>query len=177
MRIFLPTLLIITNLFSQNYGLPKNFNIATSQLEYEEVVILDSNDSKDVLFDELKKWIATVYEDYDSVVKLDDKESGNIVVKGNIPFKVGAYGKIKINGSYEVFIYHILEIQVKDGRYKYRLSASYISNIYGYKNYFNELKRQNHSRYSWIKFSDEELQSLLTSMKNFVANETNKEDW
>jgi len=108
---------------------------------------------------------------------LQDKEAGNIIVKGVIPFKFNFFGG-------EAFIEHILDIRVKDGRYKYKLSSNHIYtlNTINQPNrkmdyYFYKLKSQNHMRHKWIKTSDEKLKLLVMEMKNFVSVELIEEDW
>ena len=103
--------------------------------------------------------------------QLNDKEGGNIIVRGISSFTV-------MFGLVEVWVPHTLDIKVKDGRYKYTLVSDHNINSESplQKHYFVKLKKQNKN---WIIKSDESLQSLIMMMKNYVKNDTvtDEEDW
>jgi len=163
-------LFLFTTVLFGGKNLPENFNDETSELRYEEVVQVDSKDSKKILFDKLQRFIVMTYNSSNDVIQLNDKESGNIIVKGNSIF-------LTMGGFLEVWVPHTLDIRVKDGRYKYTLSSTH--NINSKKPsvdyYYSKLKKMNKG---WIIKSDESLQSLIIEMKNFVKNDSvNEEDW
>jgi hypothetical protein len=165
-------ILFLTILFPQNSKkqLPKNFNIETSELRYEQVVSIDSEHPKNVLYDKLQRFVVHNYNSSNDVVQLNDKEGGNIIVRGNSSFTVMM--------GLKVWVPHTLDIKVKDGRYKYTLVSNYNINSKSplQKHYFVKLKKQNKN---WIIKSDESLQSLIMRMKNYVKNDTvtDEEDW
>jgi hypothetical protein len=69
--------------------------------------------TKNDLYNRAKRWVSKQYNSPKDAVQVDDKEAGEILIKG--VFSVDYYTRSPI-------IYHTLSISVKDGRYKYYLT-------------------------------------------------------
>jgi hypothetical protein len=67
------------------------------------------------LYSRAKLWIANAYHSAKAVIDLDDKEGGRLVVKGTFTLSAGLMGSPQ---TYR----HQLPIEVKDGRFRYRLT-------------------------------------------------------
>ncbi len=92
-------------------------------LIFEQVIQVDGVE-KNILYDRIKKWIAISYVDANTVIKLDDKEIGELVVKGSIKYSRDKF----INACATGYIDYTLQISVKDNKYKYQISQiSHIS--------------------------------------------------
>jgi hypothetical protein len=82
-----------------------------------------SNNTRKDIFNNVKEWIAKNFGDYNRVVKLQDSESGKIVMKGKLPPRHDMDTK-KTNVD-KMIIYYLntqteftLTIEVKEGRYR-----------------------------------------------------------
>ena len=91
------------------------------EIVYSEVVKVDSAKSSE-LFVRAHEWFANTFKSAKAVIQLDDKEAGKIVGKGVFD--------VSDNNNHNSLIYvpwigtvdFTVEIQTKDGRYKYVLS-------------------------------------------------------
>ena len=93
---------------------------------YTKTVALDSSFNKNLLFLNAKKWFANYYKSANAVIQLDDKENGVIIGKGNFDANYTPSALFGLN--YTVTVRHVVEINVKDGKYKYEIrdfSGSY----------------------------------------------------
>jgi hypothetical protein len=104
--------------FSQTNVFPIDAN---GEIVYSGIVNVDSINSKE-LYVRAHTWFANTFKSAQSVIQLDDKDAGKIIGKGFIqvvtPFKAGIEGTIGFVGN----VYFTLDIQTKDGKYKYVLS-------------------------------------------------------
>lgn len=91
-----------------------------NNLSYQ-IIIEDSSQSKDQLYQKSKMFFTLKYGDGESVIQIDDKEGGLIVGKGYTPIFTDAK------------MWHLLRIDIKEGRV--RITYSYINyykrDIYG----------------------------------------------
>lgn len=89
---------------------------STGKISYQ---IIDTvpNTSKDILFSKALEWIATNFKDANTVIKLQDKEAGKIIVKGLSEEKTvtRVFGKNIDAPYYQNFS---LNFSVKDNRYR-----------------------------------------------------------
>lgn len=74
------------------------------------------------IYNRAKRWVAQNYRSSKDVIQLDNKEAGEIMVKGYayIDFTQPLYSNTWRS-------YHILLIQVKDGKYKYEMTIPSIT--------------------------------------------------
>lgn len=103
---------------SQAVTLPLN---EAGEIEYSEVVQV-SDVAANELFVRAKEWIALTFNSANHVIQMDDKEAGKLIGKGRSEiFTSHPYSENRIV-SYGHIDYTI-EIQTKEGRYKYVISG------------------------------------------------------
>jgi hypothetical protein len=107
--------LIETPIYSQDiFPIDKE----TGEIVYSGVVNVDSTNSKE-LYVRAHEWFANTFKSAKDVIQLDDKEAGKIVGKGfydaGIPKSYGGIIHSPLIGS----VNFTVEIQTKDGKYKY----------------------------------------------------------
>lgn len=93
----------------QAQSFPKN---SAGDIEYTGVVTTEGY-SKNDLYVQIRAWITKNFKDGNEVIQMDDKEDGRIIAKGIS--KLDRY-------QYFGWINYTIDIQVKDGRYKYTIS-------------------------------------------------------
>ena len=147
----------------------ENYNNSTGEFFYENVIQVEGeNNSSDFIYDKLHKWIVFNYVSSNDVIQLEDKENKILIVKGN--FVTNLFGK---EGWYS----HTLELNVKDGRYKYSLTVHSYKSIGTGKMYFNS----NSMGFKNKIFTDvgTKVNSTISNMINFVEIEKIKQtdDW
>lgn len=87
---------------------------ATGKIFYKGVVNVDSV-SKQELYLRAREWFVNSFKQSNSVIQMDDKESGTIIGKGNTSIYLNT-----MFGSMDVgFIRFTVSVYVKDGKYKY----------------------------------------------------------
>ncbi len=70
---------------------------------------------QDEIYSKVKTWISSNFRSSKSVIDLDDKEGGKIIIKGNIDVGVVKDVMTSFDGGYYNFVMTIL---MKDGKYK-----------------------------------------------------------
>ena len=83
---------------------------------YEEVVLLDSTYTKDLLYKNAKTYVANASKNASDVI-LDEKEEGKIISKGFYSIKDRVPSGMS---DYKWNVYYNTEISFKDGKYRYR---------------------------------------------------------
>jgi hypothetical protein len=116
------------DLFSQENIVPidtvKSFSRAnifpidkeTGKITYSEIIKVDSINSQE-LYLRAKVWFVHSFVSAKNVIQLDDKESGKIIGKGLFDVKSSIVKSQNVG-----YVEFTIEIQVKDGRYKYTFS-------------------------------------------------------
>jgi len=91
--------------------------LVDGKITYTDVVKVDSV-SKDELYNRAKRWFVDNYNSSKDVIQLDDKENGEIIAKGFFEefWQVTAYSGMNVN------VWQKIQIQIKDGRYKYEIT-------------------------------------------------------
>jgi hypothetical protein len=85
-------------------------------------IIQDIDDTKDEIYIKVKNYLTRAYNNAQSVIQTDDKESGTIICKGYFS-KVYQYtANLIVPVSYST--YHILRIDIKDGRVRVICSSN-----------------------------------------------------
>lgn len=116
------SLLVLTspNIFSQEEGCNLPFN-KNNKVEFQEVVSADSI-SKENLFDYILEWCATSYNNSTNVIRVNDRDVGKIILKGEEPTSYLLKGRgIKKGVLVKVRMSYTLIIDVKKNRYRYTL--------------------------------------------------------
>lgn len=108
-------------------------DIDSLAFNFSEVVKTDSLTAKE-LFSNAKLFIARAFKSAKAVTQLEDPESNTLVVKGIlvVPLKKLPYG-FSYMESFTTPL--ILEIQAKDGRYKYTMNEFYVKDNAVYEGY------------------------------------------
>ncbi len=109
--------LCFTNIKSQDF--PKNAN---GEIEFTEVI--ETNLSKTKLYSNAQEWIAKTFGDYKSVIQFEDNENGKLIIKGNS--NVNYIGRTEFMQTKEMISY-TLTIEVKEGKYRYKLDNVFIT--------------------------------------------------
>jgi hypothetical protein len=115
-KVMLLTIVSLMVFSIDNYGqdAPKfPIDEQSGKIVYTEVVNIDST-SRSELYLRAKTWFVHNFNSANNVIQLDDKESGKLI--GNALFDVRLSLMSKQNAG---FVRFLVEIQVKDGRYKY----------------------------------------------------------
>lgn len=130
--------------------------------------VVNANGTAKELHKKAQTWLVNAYVDAKSVIQVDDKEDGKIIVKGVFNIVHATQGRD---------VYHTLTIDLKDGRYRYTINHIIIDWItdgrktnledftsgVGVKKLFNKI--------------DQEARSLILSLNNKMAENSNTDDW
>lgn len=110
MRKILFLLVLTLNLFA--YG---------QEIQFEDVVKIDSTVSKEELYNRARSWLAKTYKSEKDVMSIEDRSSGEISGNGAIKYNPQSlfFGVDCARG----FISYKINIYVKEGRYKYKLHS------------------------------------------------------
>lgn len=91
--------------------------VATAQeaknLSFTQVIKVE-NKSKSDIYSGLRAWVAKYYRSAQSVIQMDDRESGVIIVKALFPYN---FGKM-MYAAYEGKVDYTLKLQARDGRFR-----------------------------------------------------------
>ena len=85
------------------------------KITYSEIIKVDSVNSQQ-LYLRAKIWFVHSFVSAKNVIQLDDKEAGKLIGKGVFDVNTSILPKAKTNAG---FVEFTVDIQVKDGRYKY----------------------------------------------------------
>jgi len=126
------------------------------EVVYTEIVKSDSTNYKE-LYVRAHVWFANTFNSAQNVVQLDDKDAGHIIGKGVFEFDETVM---------VVWVNFTIEIQTKDGKYKYTLSN------FLYKGY----------RLEEITFDPSDIQKINLKILNIIdglkkSMQTNTNNW
>jgi len=187
-----------------------NWNSDFERFEYTSVVSEGlSNLKKDELYYRLVRWATLAFPSVKNVVELQDKSSGNIIIKAYLSnqniskteFDVGRRKKDSYDQLTKFQFPFILDVKIKDGKYKYELiiskfiievkllgsskSSSLVSSGVGeptpitnmQHNYVYSTKYSGFQPKNMYELVDEKANELLLNMNIFVLSESLEEDW
>jgi hypothetical protein len=107
---------------SQNVILPVKDGAV--QFEYiEEIEPKNKGCSAEQLFLKARSWVAVIFKDAQSVIQLDDKESGRII--GKYVSQIGFISDA--SRIYNLYANYTMQIDVKECRYRYLITNIYLS--------------------------------------------------
>lgn len=161
-------LILITfsiNSFSQD-KLLDILPLENGNVVYTEVVKVDSINKKE-LYNRAKKWVVLKYKSANDVIQLDEKEDGIIIGKGNFTIK---YYKRKPT------IEHTLQIETKDGRYKYTVSSFIYSDVQNDRFTVENFPKSWFGEKKLYQALDEKVKSIIADLKKSMEMDL-KEDW
>ena len=133
---------------------------------YTEVVKVDSLNKKE-LYNRVKKWVVLKYKSANDVIQLDDKEDGIIIGKGN--FGIKYYSR-------KPTIEHTLQIETKDGRYKYTISSFIYSDVQNDTFTVDKFPKSWAGKKKLYRTIDEKVKSIIADLKKSMETEL-KDDW
>ncbi|PWG82674.1 DUF4468 domain-containing protein [Pararcticibacter amylolyticus] len=105
---FLPLVALSQRSDSSKNSVP----LKDGDIQYERIYDLDSTIKKDELYSRAIRWMAKIFIDSKEVIRIADKENGNIVGKGSFDIVTSSFWGIKYR------IQMITDITVKDKKYK-----------------------------------------------------------
>lgn len=82
--------------------------------EYSDTVEVEGA-TADELYSRAKAWVANAYRSAQNVVQLDDKDAHRLIIKGNSRETYLMMGQVTVR--------HVVTIETKDGRYRYRMTG------------------------------------------------------
>lgn len=89
---------------------------AQQPMEYSNVIVIDSVTEEKELMKRLKIWLDEAFVNDEEVIQILDEDQGQIVGKGNIPYKSNIYvGSAGSSGHIDFR----MKIEVKKGKYRY----------------------------------------------------------
>ncbi len=132
----------------------------SQRYQYTEVVQADSL-TKDALFTKVKEWIALSYKSMDAVMQLEDKETGKIIVKGNM---------VTTMFMQNAWLGHTLIFDFKNGKFRYIFTNfTYKSSNgqgYTYENYPKAFLKK------LLRRTNEQLLQTVNGLKEYLQNKT-----
>lgn len=151
---------------------------------YEKIVVIDSNSKAD-LYIKAKRWITNTYNSAEKVIDFDDKESGEIILKGIFTQKLTLAMQ-----NFDSKVYHQISIRMKDNKVKitaeiYKISyyvppSQYNSstNVNLTINQFMELAYPNEkNKIKYLKKADLEMNLTIESLINALKESKAKDDF
>ncbi|MDC7147556.1 DUF4468 domain-containing protein [Bacteroides ovatus] len=157
--------------------------MAQKPLNYSEVIQVEGMSAKDI-YNTAKRWFVANFKDANSVIQVDNPTDGVLTGKGNIPFEYKNLTWTSSSGC----IWFIVDIKVKDGRFKMTISdfrheshAPKFAKEWSlgaiYDAYLPEYKHQH--KKIWDKVEPmciEEFSILVSSIKDFMKKNKVEED-
>lgn len=90
-----------------------------AQTDFKEEVV-ETTLTKDVMWNNLKKWVSSNFNSSKNVVDLEDKENGVLIIKSR--FSIPSFARVL-----DLRAESVLQIDVRDNKYRIRLSDEYIN--------------------------------------------------
>lgn len=120
-KLFAFLMLISTILFSscsQEIYVEKR----TNPYKFTEIINVDSNISKDILYTNARLWFMNTFKDSKSVLEVDDRVNYTIAGKGNFNYEPRVFSGSEGTRGYISFSVYIF---IKNGKYKYEITNFY----------------------------------------------------
>jgi hypothetical protein len=87
--------------------------MAQEPISFEKVIKVDSVKSN-AIYNGLKEWIGMNYRSAKSIIEVDDKEAGLLIISPRKDYSIGKLSYMCYDGT----IKHTIKFQIKDGRFK-----------------------------------------------------------
>ena len=143
-------------------NLPHKYTIEGTFIQYQKVFELNKGLTKDQIYDAVKRYVIKSYGDANSVIQVDDKVNGKIIVKGLFKRGTCGCGDIVFFGSgMEYQATHILQVDIKDDRVRVALSITKIQQKSGGTQY---------SPFKYIDFDATDFYPFTTECKVYSCN-------
>ena len=130
------------------------------------------NKTKDEIYTLSKVFISSMFNEPDRVIKVDDKESGIIIIKGKLTI-MGIAGWFITGGDY--YYNFTLSLYIKDNKYKIIIEdVNYDKTILSYKIYNNKIQPFENGNYPSIinnaKLDKKHLDIMMSELKMKLAS-------
>ena len=151
------------------------------KITYSEVVNADSITS-DELFVRAHTWFANSFKSANNVIQLNDKEAGRLIGKGNLDAGIPKSNSGIIKSGILVFVYFTVDIQVKEGKYKYTFTDLYCTSA-AYGTTYDLMASRVVKNAVWQKSLDkdwmevkidvnEKMKNIIESLKKVMSEST-----
>ena len=178
-------LAISLNSYSQSKKLIEQFELYSSTKQFElddknivvSKVIEKVDGNKDDIYIKVKSFFSFNYNDANSVIQTDDKESGVLIAKGSFP-KLKVWTDL-VGSTNVLSAYHILRVDIKDSRVRVICSVDQWEAIATGSKYKNaDVKKGhivNYAPFTKEKFVDKGKQTeafliMIDNMHRIIAN-------
>lgn len=118
MKSFILFLFLLSPAIIKAQGIVLPVDTTEHQITYTEVVQVKGV-PKELLYDRAREWFARYFNSAESDVRLDDFETGKLIVKSFVPYEKG--------GVYYHLLYTI-SLNIKPGRFRYELNDFQLQN-------------------------------------------------
>lgn len=163
---FLVTMFLISITSFCQEKFQESLPLENGKVVYTEVIKIDDL-SKSDLYKRAKKWVVLNYKSANDVIQLDDKEDGIIIAKGT--FGIRYYTR---NPKIE----HTLQIETKNGRFKYTISNFIYNDNQGYTFFIENFPKGWAGKKKLYRLIDEEVNKIISNLKQSMNSEE-KDDW
>lgn len=162
--------------FSQELILPLNNE---NQVEYSNVIELDSTQTKNILYQKALTWVATTYNSANNVIQNKDAETGIINIVAKMPIGYYSLGQYLDQG----YLQYNFSIFLKDGKYKYEINNIHHTPLHSNSmNYgtAGQMYRGEKNSYKKINFQmlttmDNNIKALILSLNKSLSQK--QKDW
>ncbi len=164
----------IDALLSQESGIiPRN---EEGKYEYKEVVRLPDL-SADAIYKRALQWVHREYKNPKQTLQLQDAANHRLMLRHQIRVP-----RIRKSGSPWLFVHYKLSIEVKDGRYRYRVFKLHLKNgnrFYPIERWTDKNELPPKEAQTYLAYVDREVRSLLERMKKYIADPPveKSDDW
>jgi uncharacterized protein (DUF2344 family) len=159
-------LFLLTSVCYSQEKLKEILPIENDMVVYSDVVKVDSVGANG-LYNRAKKWIALRYKSANNVIQLDNKEDKILIGKGN--FSINYYTRNPVIG-------HTIQIEAREGRYKYTISNFIYSDVRGDSFAIEKFPNSWAGKKKLYRTIDEKVNTLINDLKKVIAT-VEKDDW
>jgi len=159
--------LVGTPLFAQKIKLPVD---DSGNVSYQAVEQVQGVDKKE-LFSRARNWFAQTYQSANSVLQVNDSESGELTGKGSFTITPTMLGM-----GIPTRVDHTIQVEVKDGRYRVTVNNFYVESKNNVGGPINNIKNTSRGFIDKIhQQTDEQVRGMLSSLNK--AMNTKKADF
>jgi hypothetical protein len=147
--------------------------LVDQKIEYTDVITFSDSSAytKNKLFNAAEEWFASTFGNSKVGLRVDDRENGIVICRGNVLYTKGSEWKQTLN----LYLLFYVEVNVKNGKYRYRVynmtfnsgqNEMDISSEYNSYLHNSTIKKRNLKDMTKdFIFIDEEIKALVTNLK------------
>lgn len=174
--------LCVSSLYAQKQVERVTMPTKDDKVFYEQIVEVDSKETKDKLYIKALKWSAENFVDSKEAIKVSDKQTGKIVGSGVFTLR---YNKLLTMDDLVTFDF---DVTLKDGRYRvqvYNIQTKGVESDYPFRSIDKDYLRQlSEDKFSYrkqllvtFKMIDQKINDLLDSLKNDMKKSSVADDF